>query len=118
VHDALLSGRRAASEAVDGDAPGSSVIVVGAGVAGLACAVHLVAAGFEVVAVEARDRAGGRVSTSDELGMPLDLGASWIHGVDGNPLTEHSPGSSLQGTGTARRRSAAATWCSPMATAP
>lgn len=26
--------------------------------------------------------------TDNSLGLPLDLGASWIHGVDGNPLSE------------------------------
>ena len=30
---------------------------------------------------------GGRVWTDDRLGAPLDLGGSWVHGVDGNPLT-------------------------------
>ena len=38
--------------------------------------------------LEARDRLGGRTWTDDSLGAPLDLGGSWVHGVDGgNPLT-------------------------------
>ena len=64
------------------------VVVVGAGIAGLAAAAELRASGFEdVVVLEARDRVGGRVWT-DRIGdcIPVDLGASWIHGVDGNPI--------------------------------
>ena len=37
--------------------------------------------------LEARDRIGGRIDTLREGGVILDLGASWIHGYDGNPLT-------------------------------
>lgn len=64
------------------------VIVVGAGVSGLAAARTLADQGVDVVVVEGRDRIGGRVHTDRSLGVPLDLGASWIHGVTGNPLTE------------------------------
>ncbi|MDP2333546.1 MAG: NAD(P)/FAD-dependent oxidoreductase [Reyranella sp.] len=63
------------------------VIVVGAGMAGLVAARLLHDSGFVVTILEARDRAGGRIWTDDRLGAPLDLGGSWIHGVEGNPLT-------------------------------
>ncbi|MGK5531426.1 flavin monoamine oxidase family protein [Streptomyces sp. URMC 129] len=64
-------------------------IVVGAGAAGLAAARLLADTGGDVVVLEARDRVGGRVHTStDWAGIPVDLGASWIHGTRGNPLTE------------------------------
>ena len=65
------------------------VVIVGAGVAGLAAARELRASGFDdVVILEARDRIGGRVWT-DTIGdgFPIDLGASWIQGVDGNPIS-------------------------------
>ncbi|MFZ7089165.1 flavin monoamine oxidase family protein [Curtobacterium sp. RRHDQ10] len=62
-------------------------IVVGAGIAGLTAARLLAASGQRVVVLEARDRIGGRTWTDAELGVPVDLGASWIHGIDGNPLT-------------------------------
>ncbi|WP_323743181.1 NAD(P)/FAD-dependent oxidoreductase [Curtobacterium sp. VKM Ac-1395] len=62
------------------------VIVVGAGIAGIATARALALNGVDVVVLEARDRIGGRTWTDDALGVPVDLGASWILGVDGNPL--------------------------------
>jgi polyamine oxidase len=40
------------------------------------------------VVLEARDRIGGRIHTVDDLGVPIDLGASWIHGSGGSPLTQ------------------------------
>lgn len=69
-------------------ARGRQVVVVGAGLAGLAAARELAAAGAQVLVLEARARIGGRIWTSRQWpGMPMDLGASWIHGVKGNPLT-------------------------------
>ncbi len=64
------------------------VLVLGAGISGLAAARTLVDKGFRVIVLEARNRIGGRMWTDTSLGLPLDLGASWIHGVDENPITE------------------------------
>lgn len=75
----------------DATGPGADVVVVGAGVSGLAAARALVQGGRSVTVLEARDRIGGRTWTDDALGVPVDLGASWIHGVDGNPLWELAP---------------------------
>ena len=64
-------------------------MIVGAGIAGLAAATALRDLGLrDVVVLEARDRVGGRIWT-DRIGhgVPVELGASWIHGVQGNPIT-------------------------------
>ncbi|HEU0028506.1 MAG TPA: FAD-dependent oxidoreductase [Ktedonobacterales bacterium] len=55
------------------------VAVVGAGLAGLAAARALVAAGAEPLVLEARDRVGGRTLTqTTPEGVALDLGAHWV----------------------------------------
>jgi monoamine oxidase len=59
------------------------VIVIGAGISGLAAARALAAKGLSVRVLEARNRVGGRIHAVDGF----DYGAHWIHGTEGNPLT-------------------------------
>ncbi|WOH03630.1 hypothetical protein DCAR_0623029 [Daucus carota subsp. sativus] len=64
-----------------------SVIIIGGGMAGIAAARALHDASFKVTLLESRNRIGGRVCTDYSFGFPVDLGASWLHGVsEENPL--------------------------------
>ncbi|RAJ95628.1 phytoene dehydrogenase-like protein [Larkinella arboricola] len=51
-----------------------SVVIVGAGMAGLTCAVYLRQAGIEALLLEASDRVGGRIRTDVIDGFRLDRG--------------------------------------------
>jgi phytoene dehydrogenase-like protein len=68
--------------------PKKKIIIVGAGIAGLAACTRLIEYGFDVTIMEARDRCGGRIWTNNTLGIPFGLGASWIHGAEGNPIAQ------------------------------
>ncbi len=58
------------------------VIVIGAGIAGLAAAYELTERGYAVIMLEARDRIGGRIWTQydSRSQFPVELGAEFIHG--------------------------------------
>ncbi|XP_057729449.1 lysine-specific histone demethylase 1 homolog 2 [Arachis stenosperma] len=67
-----------------------TVIVIGAGLAGLAAARQLLSFGYKVVVLEGRNRPGGRVYTqkmgADGKFAAIDLGGSVITGIHANPL--------------------------------
>lgn len=64
----------------------ADIIVIGAGIAGLAAAQKLRYSGHKVLVLEARDRSGGRIQTEEHQQEFYDLGASWIHGIENNPI--------------------------------
>jgi len=71
----------------DGNNKNKTIIVIGAGISGLAAAKQLKAEGFNVIVLEAQDKVGGRLRTDRSLGVAFDEGASWIHGINANPIT-------------------------------
>jgi monoamine oxidase len=72
----MLSG--SAFKAVAG--PQKKVIIIGAGLAGLAAAYRLKQAGQDYVILEARSRIGGRVLTRSvgDSGLVIEMGAEWV----------------------------------------
>ena len=64
-----------------------SVLILGAGIAGLAAARGIATLGSRVTLLEGRDRIGGRIWTEADFAAPVDLGAAWIHGTAKNPIT-------------------------------
>jgi monoamine oxidase len=77
---------REEATAVAGARP--EVLVIGAGFAGLACAVTLQRAGVPFLVLEAKGRVGGRVHTDTTLldGRPVEAGAMMVHGRDASVL--------------------------------
>ncbi|WP_461030862.1 FAD-dependent oxidoreductase, partial [Streptomyces sparsus] len=80
----------------------ADVVIIGAGLAGLAAAHHLSNAGVAVTVLEAADRIGGRLATDRTDGYLLDHGAQlfcqdWpelarCHGLESLALRPFSPG--------------------------
>ncbi|XP_057971868.1 probable polyamine oxidase 4 [Malania oleifera] len=85
IPDGLLDGSFASHIPRPSSPP--SVIVIGGGISGVAAARTLSSASFKVLLLESRDRLGGRIHTDYSFGCPVDMGASWLHGVcNENPL--------------------------------
>ncbi len=69
------------------------LLVIGAGAAGIAAARTAMEAGRSVLVLEARGRPGGRALTDTaRLGLPYDLGATWLHQAVTNPLVPLAEG--------------------------
>ena len=73
-----------------------NILVIGAGIAGLAAARELQNNGFKVTIIEGRDRIGGRIYTDRSLGYAIDLGAAWIHGIQNNPIGKLAKDSNIK----------------------
>lgn len=58
------------------------IVIIGAGMAGLAAGHHLVQTGCDVLVLEAMQRIGGRIHTHRGFApVPIELGAELIHGA-------------------------------------
>lgn len=65
------------------------VAIIGAGAAGLGAARGLENSGLSVIALEARDRVGGRAHTILAApGITFDTGCGWLHSADKNSFVE------------------------------
>ncbi|KAL6496530.1 hypothetical protein OROGR_029788 [Orobanche gracilis] len=67
------------------------IVIIGAGMAGLTAANKLYTYPdsnqlFEISVLEGGNRIGGRINTSSFCGDRIELGATWIHGIDGSPI--------------------------------
>jgi renalase len=92
------------------------VVILGAGVSGLACARRLVKAGAETVILDRADKPGGRCATRWHEGTPFDYGPLFIHGSDAGFLAaaaEVTDGGVLEGW--PRRVTGHGTPCQPRA---
>ncbi|KAK8955962.1 hypothetical protein KSP40_PGU021582 [Platanthera guangdongensis] len=80
----------AIKEKIPAEPTKQTVVIVGAGLAGLAAARQLMRFGFKVVILEGRKRSGGRVYTKKMEGADkfaaADLGGSVLTSTLGNPL--------------------------------
>lgn len=78
-----------ASEASSSTPRRCKILIIGAGMAGLSAASHLVKNDMtDFVVLEARKRLGGRIVNIKIGEQNIELGANWIHGVLGNPMYE------------------------------
>ncbi len=84
VHAALETGQSTVGKLLDQSH--QRIGIIGGGIAGLSAAHLLSTSGRDVEVIEARNRLGGRINTDRSLGVAADLGASWLHWADGNPL--------------------------------
>ena len=70
----------------DDNAVPSSVLIIGAGVAGLTAGHILEQHGISLEILEASETFGGRLKKTDDFAdFPIDLGAEWIHTWIGAP---------------------------------
>nr|WP_265737771.1 NAD(P)/FAD-dependent oxidoreductase [Actinacidiphila oryziradicis] len=87
----------------------TDVVVIGAGLAGLAAARHLADAGLRVTVVEADDHVGGRMATDKVDGFRLDRGPQLLNtaypelrrtpGLGGLRLCRFAPGALVRAAG-------------------
>ncbi|MGH7979388.1 MAG: FAD-dependent oxidoreductase, partial [Limisphaerales bacterium] len=57
-----------------------SALIIGGGIAGLAAALELARNKISTTVLEAKTRFGGRIHTIRHNGVPIEMGAEFIHG--------------------------------------
>lgn len=64
------------------------IVIIGAGMAGLTAANKLYKSTqlFELSVVEGGSRIGGRIKSTEFCGDRIEMGATWIHGIEGSPV--------------------------------
>ncbi len=85
---ALAAALAAPARAETGRLTGQTVLVVGAGFAGIEAARELARMGARPIVLEASERIGGRAHTVNLAGTPIEAGATWLHGGHDNPVRE------------------------------
>ena len=72
------------------ESPDADVLILGAGMSGIAAAKTLFDNGVtNFIILEARDEIGGRMRAVDFAGVKVEAGASWIQGVDTTGSAEY-----------------------------
>lgn len=82
----LAAALSAPALAKRGRLAGQTVLVVGAGFAGVEAARELRRLGAKPLILESSRRIGGRAYTVDVAGVPIEVGATWLHGGADNPV--------------------------------
>ena len=63
------------------------LVIIGAGAAGIAAARRAKKEGLSTIVIEGGNRVGGRAWTqSEDFGVPVDMGCSWLSGFDRNSI--------------------------------
>jgi monoamine oxidase len=79
---------RPAQEQALGMKDHADIVVIGGGAAGVGALRTLADAGKDALLLEAQDRLGGRAHTVHIAGMPIDMGAGWLHSAPKNPWVD------------------------------
>jgi monoamine oxidase len=58
----------------------AAAVIIGGGIAGLAAGLELARNGISITVLEAKKRFGGRIHTIRHNGLPIELGAEFVHG--------------------------------------
>ncbi|KAK7085974.1 hypothetical protein SK128_026343 [Halocaridina rubra] len=94
--DANAEGKSSNGENDGENVQTCKVVIIGAGMAGLAAANHLLKNNLrDFIILEGRNRVGGRITAITIDGRKMELGANWIHGILGNPIYELASANSL-----------------------